>query len=452
MNLENLDSVIDFITENDLIESGDVVGVGVSGGSDSMALLHFLHTAAAELGVTLVAVNVNHNMRPGSRKDSAFVKSYCKDNNIAYAGYSVDVPTFAATGKLSPEVAARIKRYECFEAAIKKFKITKFALAHHQSDQAETILLHIFRGSGLAGARGMDAVRGVYIRPFLETAKTDITAYIYKNQIPYVEDESNADNSYARNFLRNEIIPMLQREWRGVERNIIGFGQTCRSDDEYIAGQVGESGLLKGENNVRIALNYFAYAPSIASRIVLSAFDVLGTRENIEKKHIDIIMMLAITGENGSRADLPNGLTAVKEYEYITLIKKSAGAASHKTTAAFKMGKTTFTGFGTITVTKTISFKPARERGLMVIDADKLPRAARWRTRREGDAFTKFGGGTKPLAAYLIDRKIPVRLRDRIPVLAAGSEIFAIAGVEISDKVKTDKDTLEAYVLEFAKD
>ena len=99
-----------------------------------------------------------------------------------------------------------------------------------------------------------------------------------------------------------------------------------------------------------------------------------------------------------------------------------------------------------------MSYKPARERGLMTIDADKLPRTARWRTRRDGDNFTKFGGGTKGLNAYLIDKKIPARLRDKLPVLANGNDILAIAGIEISDKVKTDLNTLEAYVIEFVKD
>ena len=452
MELENLENVKSFIANNRLIQSGDIVGVGVSGGGDSMALLHYLRGIAKQVGFTIVAVNVNHNIRPTSKKDSRAVADYCKANGIDYAGYNVDVPTFAAAEKLSIEQAARIKRYQSFETAIKKYKLTKFALAHHASDQAETILLHIFRGSGISGASGMDAMRGIYVRPFLETAKADITSYLYKNQIPYIDDESNLDNTFSRNFLRNEVIPLLQREWRGVEKNIIGFGANCRADDDYLNSLVICSGLIKSENNVRIALNYFAYSDAVVSRIVINAFESMGMRENIEKKHIDLICALARGGQNGSRIDLPNGLYAVKEYEYITLVKKST-VTKTTVSAPFKIGKTSFPNFGTIIVSKTISYKPSRDRGLMVVDVDKVPRTAKWRTRRDGDNFTKFGGGTKALGAYLIDKKVPARLRDRLPVLANGNDILAIAGIEISDKVKTDNlGTLEAYVIEFVKD
>lgn len=453
MSAENLDGVMGFIQSTKMFEKGDRVGVGVSGGSDSMALLHFLvNTVKDKIGFDLIAININHNMRPGSRRDSKFVSDYCKVNGIPYAGYNVDVPAHAAINKLSPEHAARIKRYESFDAAIKKYKLNKFAIAQHSSDQAETILLHIFRGSGIAGASGMEHMRGIYVRPFLETTKADINAYIFKNQIPYVDDESNIKSNYARNFLRNEIIPLLQREWRNVEKNIIGFGQNCRADDEYINSVVSMWGINVSDNHVRIALNYFAYPAAVISRIILQAFDSLGLRYNIEKKHVDLICALAASGENGSKVDLPNNLYAVKEYAFVTIVQKSDTQTSRQQTMPFKPGKTAFPGFGTILVTKTISYKLARDKGLLVMDADRIPRTAKWRTRKEGDQFTKFGGGTKALAAYLIDKKIPSRLRDKLPILAVGSEVLAIAGVEISDKVKTGPDTLEAYVIEIVKD
>lgn len=446
--------VFDFIWTRNLISNGDRVGVGVSGGSDSMALLHFLHSNQSSLGCEIVAVNVNHNIRPSSRKDSRFVAGYCKDNNIKYVGLNADVPAFAAQEKLGTEQAARIKRFECFETAIKKLRLTKFALAHHASDQAETILLHIFRGSGIGGASGMEPQRGLYIRPFLETAKTDIASYIYKNRIPYVQDETNLDNSYARNFLRNEVIPLLKREWRNVEKNILNFGANCRTDNQYLNGLINNAVYTKTENNVRIPLNYFAYPDAVVSRLIINAIESISAwganGSNIEKKHIDMICALARDGQNGSRIDLPNSMHAIREYECITIIKKAGSII--RQTASFKAGKTSFGNFGTIIVSKTISFKQAITKGLMVIDTEKLPRTAKWRTRNNSDTFTKFGGGTKPLSAYLIDKKVPARLRDKIPVLADGNNILAIAGIEISDKVKTDETTVEAYILEFVKD
>ena len=460
MELENLDSVVDFICDNNLIEKGDRVGVSVSGGEDSMALLHFLHSTAKAFGINVVAIHVNHNLRAESRKDAAFVAKYCKQHDINYVGFNVDVNAFAKVHKAGIENAARIKRYECFALAVKKYKLNKLALAHHQSDQAETILLHIFRGSGISGARGMDIMRHFHeagdganctlIRPFLETPKTDLVAYNYRNGIPHIDDVSNLDCRYSRNFLRNEIIPSIQKEWRGVVKNIVDFGRNCKCDDEYLNSIVNMGALIGDENNIRIPLNFFAYPYSVKSRILMAAFRLIGAKDNIEKKHIDLIISLAETGENGSRTDLPNNLFAVREYEYMSIVRRIAPAA-HKV-YSFKMGKTNFVEYGTIIVTKTISHKDAVARGLMVVDVDKLPRASKWRTRKDGDVFTKFGGGTKSLNAYLIDKKIPTRLRDKLPVLAYGNEIYAVAGYDISDKVRTDRETLQAYVVEFVKD
>jgi tRNA(Ile)-lysidine synthase len=163
-----------------------------------------------------------------------------------------------------------------------------------------------------------------------------------------------------------------------------------------------------------------------------------------------MVVHLAVKGENGAKADLPHGLHAVKEYEYLTLYKKSSALVEK--VYPFKTGKTVFQGFGTIIVTKTIDHRTAINKGLMVIDVDKLPKGAKWRTRKDGDMFTRYGSGTKTLNAYLIDKKIPARLRDNLPVLALGNEVFAVAGIEISKNVAADRETLQVYVAEFIKD
>ena len=445
-----LDTVTDFIIENSLIAKGERIGIAVSGGVDSMALLNYLHGLSQDAGFSIIAIHVNHNIRANSKKDAAFVSKYCKQNEIDYVGYNVDVPMHAKQNKLSIEQSARILRYESFKTAITKKKLDKVAIAHHSADQAETILLNIFRGSGLAGASGMQAKRGPYIRPFLETKKEDLVGYCYHGQIPYIQDESNFDDTHSRNFLRNRIMPLLTREWRGVEKNITDFGKTARTDDEYLNSLVDTNTLIIEENVVRIPLNVFIYPTAVTNRVLMTAFDNLGQRENIEKKHLEIVAALAKTGENGSRSDLPNNLSAIREYEYLSIVKKQVTAQTRS--YSFKVGKTNFAEYGNITVTKSISIKDAIARGLMTIDVDKMPRGAKWRTRKDGDMFTKFGGGTKTLNAYLIDKKIPSRLRDNLPVLAIDNTILAIAEMEISERVRTDSDTIEAFILEFTQD
>ena len=450
MSIEGLDGVVDFIIENELIAKGDRVGVGVSGGVDSMALLHFLSSIASSAGFTVHAIHVNHNLRKNARKDAAFVAKFCKQHNIQHMSINVDVPVFAKQCKMGTEAAARVKRYEAFEQAIKKMKLDKVALAHHASDQAETILLHIFRGSGASGAAGMSVKRGVYIRPLLETEKRDLIEYAYRMQVPNIEDETNADNSFSRNFIRNEIIPRLRTEWRNVEKSIIAFGKLARTDDEYLSSVIETYQIQEGAGVARIPLNLFTYHEAVTSRLVFNALEKLGARENIEKKHIDLVITLARTGENGSRTDLPGSLYAVREYEFLTLAR--ANQRSKANTISFKIGKSAFPEYGTIAVSKSPNTKSIIAKGLMTIDVDKVPRTAKWRLRTEGDVFTKFGGGTKNLSAYLIDKKVPTRLRDKLPVLAAGNEILVVAGMEISDKVKVTGNTIEVYMLEFTKE
>ena len=441
--------VIQFITDYKMITAGDRVGIAVSGGEDSMALLNILHDLAEKVHFEIMAVHINHNIRRTANSDAKFVKDYCAEHFIEFAKYSVDVPEYSTANKISMETAARILRYECFENAIKKYKLTKIAIAHHLNDQAETVLMHLFRGCGLDGASGMKPVQGVYIRPFLETKKSDIIAYNYRNNIPHVVDDTNEDNSYRRNYVRNMIMPLITKEWRAAPENLASFAKIAARDSQYITDQCDMNGVVKEGNVVRIPLNRFYLPDSIITRTIYYGLELLGIRADVEIKHINAIMALSTDGLNGEKVSLPHNTYAVKEYEYISLVRRETRPEAKE--YSFKVGKTLVEGFGTITVTKTISYKLAIQRGLLVVDAKKLPKKAKWRFRLDGDVFEKLGGGTKKLNAYFTDKKIPARLRPTTPVLALDHEIYCVGDVAISEKVKTDLDTIDAYVLEFTR-
>jgi tRNA(Ile)-lysidine synthase len=245
-------------------------------------------------------------------------------------------------------------------------------------------------------------------------------------------------------------MPKIREEWRNVDDNIVAFGKIVKTDNEYIETQCDMNGIIKDGNCCRIPLNRFVFPAPIISRLLFKCMDMLGIKSNIETKHIDAILNLSVDGLNGEKTDLPNHSYAVREYEYITIVKKER--KTEDKSYPFKIGKTVIEGFGTILITKTISHKLAVGRGLLTVDADKLPKKARWRFRTDGDMFTKFGGGTKKLSAYMSDKKIPARLRGTIPVLADGRDILVVGGVEISEKVKTTRDTLDAFVLEFTRE
>ena len=443
------EQVIQFINAHKMIVSGDRVGVAVSGGEDSMALLTILKNLSEKMRFEVVAVHINHNIRRSANADARFVKKFCDEHFIQFVKYSVNVPEYSAENKVSMETAARVLRYECFDNAIKKYKLTKMAIAHHLNDQAETVLMHLFRGCGLDGASGMAPVRGVYIRPFLETKKSDIIAYDYRNSIPHVIDDTNEDNSYRRNYVRNMIMPLITKEWRAAPENLASFAKIAARDSKYITDQCDMNGIVRDGNVVRIPLNRFYMPEAIITRVLYHGLELLGLRADVEIKHINAIMTLSEDGLNGEKVSLPHNAYAVKEYEYISLVRRENRPEAKE--YSFKVGKTLVEGFGVITVTKTISYKLAIQRGLLVVDAKKLPKKAKWRFRLDGDMFEKFGGGTKKLNSYFTDKKIPARLRPTTPVLALDHEIYCVGGIAISEKVKTDMDTIDAYVLEFTR-
>jgi tRNA(Ile)-lysidine synthase len=275
----------------------------------------------------------------------------------------------------------------------------------------------------------------------LSTTQTNILAYLNTNDIPYVDDETNHDDEYNRNYIRNKIMPLIRVRWPGADKLIASFGSNCRQDEEYIQSTISDDAILTEEGLVRINFNYFVYPDAYVFRLILKALKKIGVTTNIETKHLKMIKNMAIESENGTKINLTNGISVIKEYNYITFTNRKMKTS--KKTYPFTKGKLDISGYGVIDTVTTKKFELDKYSHL--IDLSKLPKGAVWRFRRDGDVFEKFGGGTKSLSDYLIDKKVPVRLRAVLPVLAVGSEIYIIAGVEISEKLKVDKNTKTAY-------
>ena len=437
-----MENIISSIEKYGLISKGETVAVACSGGKDSMALLHYLWTNKETIGCNVVAVNVDHSIRKVSAEDSAFVDNYCKKHGIKLYSYKVDAVKYSQDHKISIEQAARDCRYKIFKSLVSKGSASKIVLAHHMQDQAETILLNLFRGTGIAGASGMDYIRDeIYIRPMLNTTQTTIMAYVGGNDIPYVEDETNQDSEYSRNYIRNTIMPLIRNKWPSADRAISNFGKNCKQDESYIQSTISESAILPEEGLVRINFGYFVYPDAYVFRLILKALKKIGITHNVENKHLKMIKNMALEAENGTKINLADGLTVIKEYNYITFTNRKTRVKNKH--YPFTRGKLDISGYGVIdtVLTKKMNIEDYTH----LIDVSKLPKGVEWRFRKDGDTFEKFGGGTKSLSDYLIDKKVPVRLRGIIPVLAKGSEVYIIAGVEISNKLKVDKNTKTAY-------
>ena len=318
-----MDNIKRLIIENNLIKSGEVIGVGVSGGKDSMALLDYLHNLSKELMFEVVAITVSHGIRKNGEDDANFVVDYCNKNNIRVYKFKINAIGLAKEKGESVETAARYGRYNVFETVLKKHIVDKIALAHHRSDQAETILMHLFRGSGITGLKGMQIYRDdKFIRPMLYTGEKEIWQYVCNNNIPFVEDETNQDNEYNRNYIRNEILPLIEKRWPNAINSIINFSMLANQDDEFIYSQVPQDLFIVEDNQVKIPLSYFYYSRAVTSRMIYKAMRLIGVNKDIENKHIDLILKFVQNSQNGKKLELPLKVCVYKEYDYLTIMNK----------------------------------------------------------------------------------------------------------------------------------
>ncbi len=438
-----------YIYCNNLFERGDKIGVGCSGGSDSIALLHFLSKNQDKFGIEVSVIHVDHSIRENSGNDCEFVRDFAEKLGLRFHSFKIDVPKLAKEDKKSLETAAREARAKVFNALVERGVVNKIALAHHKNDQAETILMHLFRGSGLAGARGMESVSGYFIRPMLDTGKDEILKYIKKNKLRFVDDYTNVDNVYNRNYVRNVIMPNILSRWPNAIDSIVNFGRSASEDDEFINSQIYQDAVIFEKAVAKIPTSYFVYSSSIVSRIIFKAMKGLGVNKDIERRHISLISKLALNGDNGNKLNLPFGFCAVKEYDYITIHTGHAAPKKDKEfQRAFRSGEFNLAGFGRVIIKKVKKENVFQsDENTLFIDGEKLPKGVVWRFRQEGDKFCKFGGGMKKLKCFLIDKKVPARLRDFIPVLASEDEVFVVAGMEISEKIKVTEDSNKIYMI-----
>lgn len=407
-----------------------VVGVALSGGRDSVALCHALKSA----GENIVAINVEHGIRgENSLKDSEFVKDFCKAQGIKLYSFSVDVPSFAKENGYTIEQAARVLRYGVFEGAIADGLCDLVALAHHAGDQAETILMRILRGTGTRGLVGMRAANGRYIRPLLEYSRDDISAYVESNDLPYVDDESNEDLTYSRNFLRAEI-ERLKSRYPDAENAFARLSRVALETEEFIDSVLPELTLEDGEVLIK---TYDCANSFILKRLAVKAAQLLGVDADVEEKHLSSVVELA-QNDTGKRVDLSHGLVAHKDVNGIVLSRKDEAGNSDETPFEIR----DFCELGVcVERVDVVLDEQLKSGGALFADFDKFPVGCVIRARKDGDFIQKFGGGRKSLGDFLTDKKVPLRFRDDLKVVAKDGEVFAVFGVEISSKVKIDGGT-----------
>lgn len=459
--------VLGTIRGRGLLNGGERVVAGVSGGPDSVCLLHILHSVSDELGIKLFAVHVNHMLRGSEAdRDQEYVREFCTRLGVPLYESSVDVGALARQKGISIEEAGREARYRELERYALKAGASAIAVAHNKNDQAETVLMNILRGTGLDGLKGMEYRNGIIIRPLLDIERREIEEYCAENGLNPRVDGTNLLPVYTRNKVRLELIPYIEKLFgtditagicrlSAIARDDIGFLE-CVSRRAY-----SECRLERAPG--RVALDTEGLKKlheGIRKRVVRMAVEELkGDLKGLEHVHVENVIDLASKGRTGSRVHLPCGIRAGISYGRLVfrLEPESEGTADFE--KPLEIPGTTFLGAFGGKIEAAVDESPGGrylKHGVsrcsldQIFDYEKLKKGINIRNRREGDVFKPFKSkGTKKLKEYMIDKKIPREIRDAIPLAAQGKEIIWIIGYDVSDKFIADENTNSVLKLEY---
>ena len=482
MSENTYNKVINFIEKHRMIEADELVAVGVSGGADSVCLLHLMWRLSKKLPYRLIAVHVDHGVRKESADDASHVERLCREMEIPFFLKKADMNGYAKKYGLSPEEAGRQLRYEAYEEALKKYRrgeeICKIAVAHNANDRAETMLFHIFRGSGLKGLGSIRPVRDSVIRPLLCLEREEIEQYLTDRHIEYCIDSTNGGDEYTRNRIRHHILPYAEREiCSGAITHMGELADILSETEDYLDKQTkqiyetyveevfsDEPLKEKKAADEKPEILYvscrmlFSVDPVMYKRVLLACMERLTPhRKDITGQHIaDIAALMAKGGSK--ELSLPYGITAYKEYDRLILYRGTDGkiCRTMKEKSADKAyeikapteifvpgeGSYIFTLLDNYNKFCEIQQNIPENRYTKWFDYDKITTALVLRTRQHGDYLTIDAGlHTKSVKQYMIDEKIPKLQRDKMYVLADGPHILWIPGYRISQYYKVDEGT-----------
>ena len=499
-----------YIEKYRMIEKNDLVAVGVSGGADSVCLLHILWRMRREASFRILAVHVDHGVRTDSAEDGAYVERLCRKLEIPFHLRKVDMNGYAALNGLSSEEAGRQLRYGIFEEVLAERRqadeVCKIAVAHNCNDRAETMLFHMFRGSGLKGLASIQPVRESVIRPLLCLERAEIEQYLAGYKLSYRQDSTNEEDTYTRNRIRHHILPYAGQEiCSGAVAHMGELAEILSETESYLEEQTKQlyqeyveengggvekegsfmSGLQDpGNDVVSICIQsgrLLSESPVMYKRVLLSCMERLTPhRKDITGQHItDLVQLMKKDG--CKEIYLPYGIRAYKEYDKLYLSNPDvdyrtrsrsgtgpegkepvrSGITHADSPSAYKVkppAEIFVPGQGTfdfILLDKEEEYSEKEQnipqnRYTKWFDYDKITTSLLLRTRQQGDYLTIDAAmHTKSVKQYMINEKIPKMQRDSMYLLADGAHILWIPGYRISQNYKVDESTKRILQVRF---
>lgn len=491
-----LDQVRKTVEQYHMLEHGDSVIVGVSGGADSVALLMALLALREEYALTITAVHVNHMLREAAKEEQAYVEELCRQNQIVCRVFCKEIASYAKECGCSTEEAGRRYRYQCFAQVAEEIQGSKVAVAHHKNDRVETVLFHMARGTGLKGMQGIPPTRDLtgdgahlLIRPLYQVDRETIETYLDQNRIRYYNDESNRDDRYSRNRIRNRVIPELTLINQQAVRHIEGISDVSMAYWDYV-----EQEAIRYEqeyvNDHCLSVEELCRCPELMIRHVIyrQIVQAGGQERDIAEIHIEQVMnLLKMDGEK--RCNLPYGVQVVKCYDLLRFERQDSCSENeyknmqrdglkdcilYSADAVMIMDSLEETdrspehemelngqmiglhGVGACLYkifSQKEQFEISKKTYTKVFDYDTIKGALYFRNPRMGDyMIIDAQGSRKKVSRILIDQKLPRELREQILVVADGSHVIWIPGIRISEACKITKDTCRILELRLERE
>lgn len=440
--------------------------VGLSGGADSSALLHLLCEYGKSAGCRIFAAHVNHGIRGEeygfeADRDEKFCRETCRKLGVELFVRSIDVPALARYSGRSLETEAREARYAFFAEIMRENGIRILATAHNLDDKLETQIFNLCRGCGIDGLVGIPAIRelegvegGIVIRPLLDCEKSDILDYCKKENIEYVTDSTNFENDCTRNEIRHRIIPELSRLFPSLKKATARLSESAREDAEFITGEAKR--FLDKSGGVIYAEKLLSLHPSVAKRVLILSFEKIANA-SLESVHLSDLLSLAENKKNGALVSLPAKVEAKITDGVISFHKKDEKEAQDSIEYSKKLSP----GLNPIENTPFAVYlgdSPIENSEIMSADGIKYEIFASailnienidslFAKSRAPGASVRDGGVNKKIKKLMCDKKIPLSLRNTLPVIYLGKTAVYLPRCAVCDEVKPKKDSKNIFAV-----
>ncbi len=445
--------ILNFIRTKKLIEPGDRILVALSGGPDSVSMLHFLYSYKDKLKIELGAIHINHLIRgKAAHEDEDFCRNLCLNLNVKFFAVRKNVRLMAGRKKVSLEEAGHKIRYNEFDKIAVKYGFNKIATAHNSSDNIETILLNLIKGTGINGISGIPFKRNNIIRPLLRISKEDILSYIDKNNLNYRLDKTNFSSDYERNFLRNEIIPLIkQRLNPDIENSFSNSSEIFRNASEFIDLSVkavlrnSSVNLVKGV--IKIPEEVLKNCDPLLQGFLVK--NILDEKLLVQFSNGDIKKIISLLSkETGKSEELSGKYKALKEREDILIF--STGIESRFENTEVNAGENIKLNKNILAIkeVENIPCKFSGSKRKEYISAEKINGPFILREWKNGDRFYPLGfKGSKKISDFLNEQKIsPFKKKEQL-VLLNGNKIVWVVGLRLDERFKITNQTKKVYEL-----